>query len=120
MWELSLKHCCKTCVYSMQYSYHMETNALKKHSGDYSESELFPFGQSLLCHYCLENLGEESVLAVLVRPDGRCSGYECDNARFQAIHGLAPLEEEEIYGFGAFEEYCAPNAHVFEPAQLGF
>lgn len=91
MWELSYRHSCATCRYSRK------NGSIAAGSPGSGGKELFPLLENLLCLFCRESLGEPSVQAVLVRPDGRCPAYECDEGRYLAEHGRPPEEDEALF-----------------------
>ena len=114
MWELSRNHCCATCSYSRKLGCLVETSCPRQHVGKITEEDLFPLAGNLLCAYCRESLGETSVQAVLVCPDGRCDGYECHTERYLALHGVEPLEDEELYALDLTETCSNPfSGHGF-------
>lgn len=98
MWELSKKHCCASCRYSRKIESLVETSYGQGGAGLPSEDELFPLEDNCLCDYCLESLGEDCVQAVLVRPDGRCEAYDCDEELYYALHGMEAAEDDDVYG----------------------
>lgn len=109
MWELSRNHCCATCFYSRRPECLVETNCPRNRMGTNSIEGLFPLAANLLCAYYRENLGEESVQAVLVRPDGHCEGYECHAERYMALHGAPPAEDEELYSLELLTVHPDPS-----------
>lgn len=110
MWELSRDHCCATCFYSHRPESSMETNCQRNSIGASGVEGLFPLAVNLLCAYYRENLRAESVQAVLVRPDGRCEGYECHTERYMALYGAPPAEDEELYSLELLAAYPDPSA----------
>lgn len=86
MWELSPSHCCSTCCYS-----HNQASVSAK------GGVLFPLSAMRLCEFHKAGLkdvsaghGNVAVQAVLVRPDGRCESYDCDENKYRAEHGNNP------------------------------
>lgn len=88
MWELSPNHCCATCQFSQKGHGISAAN----------DNRLFPMSQMLACAYHKDGLGENAVQFVLVRCDGRCDGYECDERRYLAEYG------ESSYGESSWAE----------------
>lgn len=98
MWELSKNHCCATCRYSRKLESLVETSVRQRGMALIDEDDLFPLEDNALCDYCLESLGEDCVQAVLVRQDGRCEAYDCDEERYYALHGMEAAEDDDLYG----------------------
>lgn len=69
-----------------------------------------------MCEYLQDNLEEDCVQAVMVRPDSRCDAYECHLERYIATTGYAPRAEESLYGL---DEDYSPVSHVSLKHELG-
>lgn len=105
MWELSRNHCCATCRYSRKIGCLVETFYNQSAAALLDEDELFPLSGNLLCDYCLEQLGEDSVQAVLVRGDGRCENYDCDEEGYFALYGMEAEEDDENYALQPLDSF---------------
>lgn len=98
MWEISKRHCCATCRYSSRNDCVVETFSHSEQMPTMDENGLFPLNSNLCCEYCRASIGEASVQAVLVRPDGCCEAYDCREERYFELYGSYPREDEEMYG----------------------
>lgn len=77
MWEISEDHCCATCLYSL-------------------EEALVETTSSLICPLIADSLDLSCVDTVLVHQSGRCAHYECDESRFERVHGLTAEEDYDL------------------------